>query len=155
MSAQPNYWNTTRLTGAELREAVQSADKQDAAVLAIFDSRPGQYMSPSQVWRIGCDLGARWLLTSVRRSMTTLTEARELVKLDDRIDGAYGRKEFVWRRLPPGMRDALEAIHGPHAPLTQAEIVAFESAKAAEMKRAEARRHPEVQGDLWSGANGR
>ena len=149
MSAQPNYWNTTRLTGAELREAVQSADKQDAAVLAIFDSRPGQNLSPSQVWRIGCDLGARWLLTSVRRSMTNLTDERELVKLDDRIDGTYGRKEFVWRRLPAGMRAALEAIHGTHTPLTAVELAAFESARSAEMKRAEARRHPEVQGDLW------
>lgn len=149
MSAQPNYWNTTRLSGADLRDAVQSADKQDAAVLAIFDSRPGHNLSPSQVWRIGCDLGVRWLLTSVRRSMTNLTEARELVKLDDRIDGTYGRKEFVWRRLPPGLRAALEAIHGPHAPLTAAELTAFDSSRAAEMKRAEARRTEGKQGDLW------
>lgn len=151
MSAQqPSYYNTTRLTGAELREAVQSADKQEAAVLAIFDRWPAQPMSPSQVWRIGCDQGCNWLLTSVRRAMTNLAGDRELVKLDDRVDGAYGRKEFVWRRLPAGMRAALEAIHGPHAPLTSAELREFEASRAAEMKRAEARRANEVQGDLWS-----
>lgn len=151
MSAQPGYWNTTRLTGSELREAVLSADKQEAAVLAIFDRWPAQPMSPSQVWRIGCDQGCHWLLTSVRRAMTNLTDERELVKLDDRVDGAYGRKEFVWRRLPAGLRAALEAIHGEHAPLTAVELRAFEQAKAEEMKRAEARRKPDAQGDLWGG----
>lgn len=151
MSAQP-YHNTTRLQGVELRDAVQSAECQEAAVLAIFASRPDSPMSPSQVWRIGCDQGSRWLLTSVRRAMTNLTEARELLKMDDRIDGAYGRPEYVWRRLSPGMRAALEAIHGEHKPLTGADLVAFESSKAAEMKRAEARRKPAAQGDLWGAA---
>lgn len=151
MSTRDSYWNTTRLTGAELREAVQSATKQDAAVLAIFDSCPGQVLSPSQVWRIGCGLGLRWLLTSVRRSINTLTETRELAKLSDRIEGIHGRMEYTWRRLPQGMRDALAALHGEHKPLPPDELSAFESSKAAEMHRAEARRNPSPQADMLLG----
>jgi hypothetical protein len=43
-----------------------------------------------------CDDGLQWLLTSVRRSMSVLTEADALVKLETKRDGAYGRPEFEW-----------------------------------------------------------
>lgn len=51
--------------------------------------------------------------------------------------------------LPAGFLSALDAIHGEHRPMTAIERAAFESAKAAEMQRAEARRAPAPQVDLW------
>lgn len=91
-----SYWNTTDLAGPELMEAVLIAENQEAAVLALFDK--WVFMSPSQAWQIGCDLDRGWLLTSVRRAISNLTNRHELVKLDSHVDGLHGRKEMVWAR---------------------------------------------------------
>ncbi len=48
----------------------------------------------------------------------------------------------------PGLRDALIALHGPNRPLSTAELARYNSARAAEMARAEARRQPSPQLDL-------
>jgi hypothetical protein len=39
-----------------------------------------------------------WLLTSVRRSITTLTKCQQLEKLDTQQLGLYRRPEFQWRK---------------------------------------------------------
>jgi hypothetical protein len=111
MSAQPDlfsvpvadavfvgsYYNTVPITGDDLKHARAAAAHQDDLVLRIF-AKAGKPLSPSQVWRIGCDQGERWLLTSVRRSITNLTNANppRLRKTGDRREGQYGRPEMVW-----------------------------------------------------------
>lgn len=97
MSAQLDFFDTTRLSPSELRDATAVARDQNAKVLAIF-RRMRRPLSPSQVWRIGCDEGEAWLLTSVRRSMTVLTHgaAPALVKLETKREGVYGRPEYMW-----------------------------------------------------------
>lgn len=44
------------------------------------------------------------------------------------------------KALPRGMLLALQALHGPSAPLSLAEQAEFDTARAREMARAEARR---------------
>lgn len=89
-----SYWNTTNLAGPELMEAVLVAENQEAAVLALFDK--WVFMSPSQAWSIGCDLGREWLLPSVRRAITVLTTRGLLVKLPAYVPGPHGRRETIW-----------------------------------------------------------
>lgn len=98
MPAHVAYHDSTGLDRAEHVQAERSAQHQDAQVLAIF-LEFGRPMTPSQVWRIGCDRGQRWLLTSVRRAITNLTNARALVKLNEKRPGCYGRPELCWRLI--------------------------------------------------------
>lgn len=102
---QRPYWQTTPLPISQLAEAIRAAEQQDEAVLAIFRAhRPasmhGDGMSPSQVHRIGLEHGSQWLLTSVRRSMTNLTNAGVLTHLRTTRMGPYRRPEGLWRLAP-------------------------------------------------------
>jgi hypothetical protein len=54
--------------------------------------------------------------------------------------------------LPQGMIEALIALHGPNRPLTDIESARYNSARAAEMARAEARRQLSPQLDLDAAA---
>lgn len=94
---QRPYWPTTPLSRDQLAGAMRVAEQQDEVVLAIFraEQRP---LSPSQVWQIGQDMGRRWLLTSVRRSITNLADPKcgVLVHLHDTRPGPYGRPEGLW-----------------------------------------------------------
>lgn len=101
---QVPYWHTTPLTREQLAGAILVAEQQDEAVLAIFRGTPGA-LSPSQVWRIGEQGGRRWLLTSVRRSITNLTDAGVLVRLSVTRMGPYGKPEHTWS-LPAQARAA-------------------------------------------------
>lgn len=91
------YWQTTPLTREQLAGALRCAEQQDEAVLAIFraERRP---LSPSEVWRIGEAGGRRWLLTSVRRSITNLADPKcgVLVHLAVTRPGPHGRPEGLW-----------------------------------------------------------
>jgi hypothetical protein len=89
-----SYFNTTALKADPLKAASESASKQNDHVLAIFHAN-GK-LTPSQAWSLGLNFGYSWLLTSVRRSITTLTNAGQLVKLEERHVGPYGRPETVW-----------------------------------------------------------
>lgn len=89
------YFNTTHLTGEALEAARRDARKQDVLVLSILRGQIGP-MTPSEVWRAGAEAGSDWLLTSVRRSMNTLTQDGLLRKMDAYKPGPYGRPERLW-----------------------------------------------------------
>ena len=94
------YYDTTQLELPLLAVARAITAEQDAQVLAIFAKHPDP-LTPSQVWAMG-PKGANghpvWLLTSVRRSITTLTKCQQLEKLDTQQLGLYRRPEFQWKR---------------------------------------------------------
>lgn len=89
------YYATTPLSAQQLAVAMRLAEQQDEAVLAIFRAQQCP-LSPSQVHAIGQKHGRQWLLTSVRRSITNLSGADVLVRLNDTRDGPYGRPEHCW-----------------------------------------------------------
>lgn len=94
------YYQTTPLTTDELTQAFRVAGAQDQLVLAIYRTglTTGRNMlSPSQVHAIGRKRGHTWLLTSVRRSIATLTRDGVLAKTDVHRDGPHGRPECCWR----------------------------------------------------------
>lgn len=86
--------NTSRLQGDELSNAVKIAADQDVAVLAMFQG--GRHLTPSQAWKFGTSCGRNWLLTSVRRSFTNLTNEGKLIKTGQQRAGPYGRPEYIW-----------------------------------------------------------
>lgn len=91
-----SYYNTTNLSGEQLANAVVTAEHQDDAVLVLMQSG---VWSPSQVWDYGRRAGRNWLLTSVRRSMSSLEKAGTLKKTGLMHDGLYGRKENTWSKV--------------------------------------------------------
>ena len=98
------YYQTTPLTTDQLAQAFRAAGKQDELVLAIF--RTGITMqqpllTPSQGHAIGERRGSMWLLTSVRRSIATLTHHGVLAKTDTTRMGPYGKPEYCWRIADP------------------------------------------------------
>ena len=90
------FYNTTALNGEALKQATHDAHHQDVLVLAIFKGAQ-RAMTPSEVWIQGRDAGTGWLLTSVRRSINTLTRQGLLVKCEESKDGPYGRREHCWK----------------------------------------------------------
>lgn len=86
------YFDTTD-AGPQLAEYQTWAADQNAMVMGIFLTlmRP---LSPSQV--LENFPGHKPPLTSIRRAITTLTQAGALVKTETKRKGAYGRQEHVW-----------------------------------------------------------
>jgi hypothetical protein len=89
-----NYFDTTRLPLADLARAIARAEQQDDAILAAF--RCHLILTPSRCHEI-VSAGRPILLTSVRRSIATLTEAGALEKLAKRTPGPYGAPEHLWQ----------------------------------------------------------
>lgn len=94
---QRPYFATTPLTQLQLAGAMRQAEQQDEAVLAIFRSAQCP-LSPSQVHAIGIEHGRRWLITSVRRSITNLADPQcgVLVRLNETVQGPWSRPEHLW-----------------------------------------------------------
>jgi hypothetical protein len=94
------YYQTTPLTTEQLTQAFREAGAQDDLVLAVYRTAATigtGLLSPSQVHAAGRVRGSQWLLTSVRRSIATLTEAGVLFKTDTCRMGPHGRPEYCWR----------------------------------------------------------
>lgn len=92
-----SYFDTTALPVADLTQSRIAATEQNAIVLEIMHNarRP---LIPWEVWQMGIDSGSKWLITSVRRSMTVLSdgEGAPLVKLDTLRPGPHGKPSHEW-----------------------------------------------------------
>lgn len=89
-----SYYNTTHSTQPVLKLYEDTAVSQEVRILAYFVVAPTCQHTPSEI--------QKWCLrdapiTSVRRALTNLTNAGELVKTDKQNKGPYGRPEYRWR----------------------------------------------------------
>lgn len=90
------YYNTTKLSKKEVIEANNEALAQEGNIIEIFKKHSP--LAPSDVWRIYERLYKKSiLLTSVRRSITTLTKKGILTKTSIKKIGVYKRLEYVWK----------------------------------------------------------
>lgn len=92
---QRSYYDTTHLSPLKLTAAIATAETQDAAVLAVF--RTVRQAAPSKVLEIIEEHRGRILITSVRRSIASLTRDGLLVKTDTLVEGPWNALEHVWR----------------------------------------------------------
>lgn len=93
------YFDTTLLPITELHRAIARAELQDVQVLAVY--RAHLRMTPSACLRHLEAAGVRILITSVRRSISTLTEAGALYRTSQRERGPWGALEGVWALVQP------------------------------------------------------
>lgn len=88
------YFVTTRLTPDQLTAALARAHGQTEQVLALY--RTHTALSPSQAHRMLTSAGLHVLLTSTRRSISTLTREGCLRKSGRQVMGPHGAVESVW-----------------------------------------------------------
>lgn len=90
-----SHYNTTHEVHPALGRYEKKAVTQQDRILEWFKTYE-QRASPSKVLRVVFP-GEHIPITSIRRAMTNLTDAGELVKTDKQVKGSYGRNEYQWR----------------------------------------------------------
>lgn len=92
------FYNTTNEKGLELKKAKEKAISQDKQILAMFDTNvPGissNKLSASLIFKqMNCPI------TSIRRALNTLENKGSIKRLDVKINGLYGRKEYMYKKI--------------------------------------------------------
>ena len=89
-----NYYNTTNLSGDDLKAKEKKVSTQEKAILKLFQRNPAKDFTPSEVLAI---LELQCPITSVRRAITNLTIAGELTRTNKKRMGDYGMNTYCWR----------------------------------------------------------
>lgn len=89
------FYNTTSETEPELSDYRGKTTCQDAAIIRYFERLNGNPASPFQVWT--ALFNDQTPITSIRRSITNLTEEGILEKTELKCKGVFGRPEHLWR----------------------------------------------------------
>ena len=92
------YYNTTREKGEQLKVNWKKAESQDEIITKYFEEY--DKATPSEVWTYMIRRNSKVPITSVRRSITNLTESNVLLKTQEKRKGVYGRNEYVWSLHP-------------------------------------------------------
>jgi hypothetical protein len=88
------YHNTTPVQGEQLELFTNRAKRQDEEVMDVFCIIKSA--SPSSIYKL---LKEKYPITSIRRSITNLTNQGRLAKTEKFVEGMYGRPERVWAKL--------------------------------------------------------
>ena len=91
-----NYYQTTPLTPQELQTNIDNATGQDECILAFFKKMPYGSFTPDEIL-LNVFGNENVPLTSVRRSIYTLTKGLYLEKTDNMKLGTYGKMVHTWR----------------------------------------------------------
>ncbi len=90
-----SYFNTTNQSGTALTKFKRAAANQDELILKVFNARKRIKLTPFDVQkRLRYPISTP--ITSIRRSLTNLTNSGYLVKLDEMRVGAFGRPNHLW-----------------------------------------------------------
>lgn len=98
------YFNTTKESGATLKNNVAKAKSQEEEILKLFNKDLCNYKikknesfkvkaTPSNIY--ACF--PNYPITSIRRALTNLTKQGKLIKTNEKRIGMYGRSEYVWK----------------------------------------------------------
>ena len=108
------YYNTNNETGNELKRSKKKTITQDQFILGIFNTwRVNDGLTPSEIEQILVeDYNTNWPLTSIRRSISTLTDAGKLTKTNKLRKGKYDKNEHIWKFKSQTRQD----INDTHTP---------------------------------------
>ena len=88
------FHNTIGLLPSEHRVREKKAVNQNDKILAFFKEHRFADFTPAEVW---LRFGQQYPLTSIRRSMSDLTKAGDLIKTENKREGMYGDVNHTWR----------------------------------------------------------
>jgi hypothetical protein len=94
------FYNTTHEQGNSLIQSEKKTQSQDELVMWLFKAFNNDGMTPSKVWTSLIELrkiDRNTPLTSIRRSITTLTKDGRLSATERQEKGHYGKKEGIWQ----------------------------------------------------------
>lgn len=87
-----SYYNTTNESGKDLKDHQKKAMTQNEIIMNMFEG--GAKLSPSLIMpQMKCPI------TSVRRALNTLERHNKIRRLDVKIYGLYGRKEYMYTKV--------------------------------------------------------
>ena len=89
------YYNTTNAEGRTLKDYQNATLRQDDRIYLFFKQNDNARLCPSQVMNMV--FKGNTPLTSVRRSLNTLTKQGLLIKTDILRRGQYGRLVHCWK----------------------------------------------------------
>jgi len=89
------YYNSTKLTGKTLKEAKAKTKSQDETIKAFYKKKKRSY-TPFEIQALAFK-GKDVPITSIRRSLTNLTDEGFLVKAKQRR-GIYNKPNYTWKR---------------------------------------------------------
>ena len=92
------FYNTIELKGTELGTAILKAQKQDDRIYFLLRQFKGYY-TPYQIQAQYNRLFKEIPITSVRRSLNTLTNNGKAVKGDILVTERYGAKNHKWKAI--------------------------------------------------------
>lgn len=106
------YYNTVDETGKTLEDYISKAISQDMMILSVFCLNRGKLLTPWNVQKLlyDNDPSAPYPIpiTSIRRSITNLTDAGQIEKTRHKQLGALGRMNFAWVYKEPYIQTSLE-----------------------------------------------
>jgi hypothetical protein len=91
---KPAYHNTLNLFGSELKKRVLKAEGCTAKVLELYANSPNITITP---WEAFQKLSSKWPITSIRRSISDLTDLNHLEKTNEKRIGPYDEPNYAWR----------------------------------------------------------
>ena len=96
---QTSFFNTTSQRGSELLNSQAKATNQNEIILQIFKEYPTIKLTPFDVqYNVKRIYGKDYPITSVRRSLTTLTDKGDLIKSDKATaKGIYRVANHSWK----------------------------------------------------------
>jgi Fe2+ or Zn2+ uptake regulation protein len=92
-----NYYNSTGEKGKDL-DAAQSKSMSQSVIILDAMSKIGK-ASASDLHKFLNTMQYPILITSVRRSLTDLAEAKKIERLDEKKLSPYKRKEFLFQLI--------------------------------------------------------
>ena len=88
------YANTTKLSGPQLLQAVDSSDRQREKLLLLFQRWPSKRFAPHEF----APIFPTWPITSIRRALSYMAKDGHLIKSQQpEKTGEYGRPVHTWR----------------------------------------------------------
>jgi len=90
-----DYYNTTKIKGAELDFIKSECKSQEDKILMYMQLCGGRSWTPSEIWTLLFDR-KEGVLNSVRRAITNLTTKGDIFKTTNQKEGPYGRPEYIW-----------------------------------------------------------
>ena len=91
------YYNTNNESGDTLKSSKTKTLNQENLVLHVFKTNPKINLSPDDVQGVLVDdFQAAFPITSIRRSITNLTNSNKLKKTNKMKQGVWGKKTHTW-----------------------------------------------------------
>ena len=105
------FYNTTGEKGELLAHYLKTAKGQDKTILTLFLKNAELKLTPFEVQAKLALRSYNYPITSIRRSINTLTREGFLTMLDEKRVGRYGRPNHLWKVADSYQSNAIDFSH--------------------------------------------